>query len=163
MIAPIRIGRETELELAARDVVFRLRAALNRVLEAIIVSEIRDKLPNTDFLSRTLHDLVLAYAAADIGGGQTMLINVSPKLQGELADWAVDMMHKHAQEAGMRIDLQGTLESAGFEYTVKGATVEVTLQSVTESICELVSPRIREVIEQANGDSQEPTSQEQSQ
>ena len=59
-----------------------------------------------------------------------------------------------ARETGMTIDLQGTLEAAGFEYTLSGATVEVTLRSVTESICELVGPRLREIIDKAVGDLQ---------
>lgn len=144
---------KTELELAARDVVLRLRSALGRALEAIVTAEVKKELPNSDFVSRTLHDLILMYAAADIEHRQTMNINVSPELQEQLADWALEMMHKHAQ-AGMSIDLQGTLEAAGFEYTLSGPTVEVTLRSVTESICELIGPRLREIIDKAIGDLQ---------
>jgi V/A-type H+-transporting ATPase subunit E len=144
----------TELELAARDVVLRLRSALGRALEAIVAAEVKKELPDSDFVSRTLHDLVLMYAAADIEHRQTMSINVSPELRGQLTDWALEMMHKHARETGMTIDLQGTLEAAGFEYTLSGATVEVTLRSVTESICELVGARLREIIDKAVGDLQ---------
>ncbi len=141
---------KTELELAARDVMLRLKSSLNKALEAIIAGEIKETLPQSDFISNTLHDLVLAYAAADIEHSGRMKINVSPKLQEQLADWAMDMMHKHAnEEVGMAIDLKGTLKASGFEYTVTGATVEVTLESVTETICELVSPRLRKVIDQA--------------
>ncbi len=140
---------KTELELAARDVMLRLKSSLNKALEAIIAGEIKETLPQSDFISNTLHDLVLAYAAADIEHSGRMKINVSPKLQEQLADWALDLMHKHANEAGMAIDLKGTLKASGFEYTVTGATVEVTLESVTETICELVSPRLRKVIDQA--------------
>lgn len=145
---------KTELELAARDVVLRLRSALRRALEAIVAAEVKKELPNSDFVSRMLHDLIVMYAAADIEHTQTMNINVSPELQEQLADWALEMMHKHTRETGMSIDLQGTLEAAGFEYTLSGATVEVTLRSVTESICELVGPRLREIIDKAIGDLQ---------
>ncbi len=143
---------KAELELAARDVVLRLRSALGRALEVIVAAEIKKELSDSDFVSRTLHDLVLTYAAADAEHKQTMNINVSPELQEQLADWALEMMHKHAQETGMSIDLQGTLETAGFEYSGSGATVEVTLRSVTESICELVGPRLREIMDKAVGD-----------
>lgn len=145
---------KTELELAARDVLLRLRAGLERALEAIVAAEVKEKLPDSDFVSRTLHDLVLMYAAADIEQRGAMKINVSPELQGQLAEWALQMMHRHAGEAGMTIDLKGTLKAVGFEYEVSGATVEVTLQSVTESICELVSPRLREIIDKAVADLQ---------
>ena len=43
-------------------------------------------------------------------------------------------------------ELAGTLKEAGFEYTVGGATVEVTLSSVVESLSEMVSPALRDIL-----------------
>jgi len=142
---------KSELDLAARDVVLRLQKALGRAMRALIAYELKDALPNVDFLSQTLHDLVLLYAKADIAGDRLMKINVSPELQGQLADWAIRQMAHEAGQVGLRIDLKGTLETAGFEYQISGGTVEVTLDSVVESVSELVGPRLREVIEQAVG------------
>ena len=62
------------------------------------------------------------------------------------------LMAQKAKEAGMTIDLKGSLSAAGFEYNVSGATVEVTLESVVESISELVSPHLAKVIDAAVGD-----------
>ncbi len=143
---------QSELELAARDIVLRLRTALRRALEAILTAKVKDKLQDSDFLSRTLHDLVLLYASADVGREETMKINVSPEVQGQLAEWALKELARHAEQAGMGIDLKGSLETAGFEYTVSGATVEVTTESVVELLGELISLRMKEVIDKAVGD-----------
>lgn len=142
----------TDLELAARDVILRLQSALQRTLEAIMGESIADELPKADFLSKTLHDLVLMYARADIEHKGTMKINVSPELHSQLADWALKEMTNHARQAGMTIDLKGTLDAAGFEYNVTGATVEVTKDAVTELLSDLVSPRLRKLLTKAAGD-----------
>lgn len=140
-----------ELNLAARDVVLSLRAALGRSLTAILTAEARDTLSDSDFLANTLHDLILTYAKADIDRSGRIEVNVSPELQAKLADWAIEEISRKAAEAGMSVDLKGTLSSAGFEYTISDATVEVTPESVVETLSELVSPRLREVIETAAG------------
>ncbi len=145
---------KSELELAARDVILRLREALGRALEAILAARVKEKLSDGEFLSQTLHDLVMLYAKAEIGRKETMTINVSPELQSKLADWALKEMTQKAQEADMGIDLKGSLSAVGFEYQISGATVEVTLESVVEALSELVSPRLREVIDKAAGDFQ---------
>ena len=143
---------KTELELAARDVILRLKEALDRALRAVLFAESKAKLSDSDFLSSTLHDLILLYAKADIERTGRMKIDVSPEMQGKLADWAVREMTKKAEAAGMSIDLKGSLAGAGFEYNVSGATVEVTPDSVVELISELVSSNLREVIDKAIGE-----------
>ena len=140
---------KTELDLAARDVVLRLREALEKALEAVLAESLKGKLANADFLARTLHDLVLLYAKADIERTGSMEINVPPELQEALTSWALKEMTKKAEESGMTIDLKSTLSTRGFEYSVSGATVEVTLESVIETISEMVSPYLAEVVEQA--------------
>ena len=54
---------------------------------------------------------------------------------------------------GIKMDLRGTLAGAGFEYTVAGATIEVTLDSVVETLTSLVGPELRKVLESAATDS----------
>ena len=92
-----------------------------------------------------------------------MQINVSPQTQSELADWALQEMTARAAEAGMSIDLRGTLSTAGFEYEVTGGTVEVTVESVVETLSEMVSPQLRQMVQQAAGDFQTGSDQTESQ
>ncbi|MHC4294926.1 MAG: hypothetical protein ACYSTL_05015 [Planctomycetota bacterium] len=142
---------QTELELAARDVIARLKDSLSRVLEAVLFAKTKQKLSESDFLSTTLHDLILLYAKADIERKHSMKIGVSKEMRSKLAKWAMSEMTKKAEAAGISIDLKASLSGAGFEYSVNGATVEVTPESVVETISELVSPHLREVIDKAIG------------
>jgi len=152
-----------ELQLAARDVVLRLQTALVGALQAVLTAKVKQQLPDSEFLSHTLHDLVLEYAKADVEHKQRMQINVSPQTQSELADWALQEMTARAAEAGMSIDLRGTLSTAGFEYEVTGGTVEVTVESVVETLSEMVSPQLRQMVQQAAGDFQTGSDQTESQ
>jgi hypothetical protein len=58
------------------------------------------------------------------------------------------------ENIGIHMDLQGTLAAAGFEYSASGATIEVTLDSVVETLGALVGPELRRVLESAVTDTQ---------
>jgi vacuolar-type H+-ATPase subunit H len=140
---------QTELQLAARDTVLRLRDAIGRAIRAVLAAGTSEKLSDPQFLSRLLSDIVLQYVQADIAGKVAFKINVSHQVQEQLAAWALERMHR----GDVSLDLKGTLAEAGFEYQVGGANVEVTLTSVVDALADLVSPALREVIEQAVADS----------
>lgn len=139
----------TDLNLAARDAVLQLRHALAGILKAVLSQAIKQNLANEDFLCKLLHDLVVQYAQADIERRGSMEIHVAPELREKLCKWALGEMTRKAGEAGMTIDLKGSLAKAGFEYNVTGATVEVTLDSVTETLAKLVNPALSEIIRKA--------------
>lgn len=139
----------SEMDLAARDVILKLRDALDRALAAVLEKATTKVLVNDEFLANTLHDLVMLYAKADIAGNQRIEINISSELQGKLADWAMKEISSKAEESGISIELLGSLAGAGFEYSVSGATVEVTPESVVEVLKDMVNPRLREIIDSA--------------
>ncbi len=143
---------KSELQLAARDLVLRLRDALTGALEQVIQAGAGKTLEDVDWLGKTLHDIVMLYAKSDLEGTNELRIRVEPEVRDQLVDWAireigqqkVDETREH-----IRLDLKGTLNQAGFEYTAQGATVEVTISSVAESLRELIAPALREMIDQA--------------
>jgi len=139
----------SDLELAARDVLAELREALSRALTAVLTRASREVLTDREFLASTLHELILEYAKADIERDAVMQIDVSAELREKLADWAIAEFQAKAEEAGISVDLKGTLNTAGFEYKVSGATVEVTLESVVERLSELVTPQLRQILDAA--------------
>jgi hypothetical protein len=49
-----------------------------------------------------------------------------------------------------KINLHSQLKDAGFEYSISAGTVDMTASSVAEVLSELVSPRLKEVIDQAD-------------
>ena len=140
----------TELELAARDAVGKLRDALGKALGAVLAGGVREKLDDEDFIGEALHEIITAYGQAELEGKKSIRINVPEPMRQKLVQWAI--AHVGSDNLGgehITIDLMGTLNQAGFEYTVAGATVEVTVDSVVEVLTDLVGPAVREILETA--------------
>ena len=144
----------TELQLAARDAVLRLQDTLAGSLKAVLTQPVKDQLEKTDFLASLLHDIVMQYARADSDHTDTIKINVSDEQFKKLSEWAIGELHKAAEGSGASINLRGKLTQAGFEYTVSGSTVEVTTESVVETLGELVGPQLREMLAQSGKNGQ---------
>ena len=141
---------KTQLDLAARDTVLRLRDALNRALAAVIARGGEAGLKDAAFLKEVLRELVMLYARRDVAGGSDITVNVTPELHGAIADWAMRELRTAAGGApGISVELTKSLAQAGFEYTVEGATIEVTLSSVASMLSELVAPELRATIDRA--------------
>jgi len=140
---------KTEMELAARDTVLRLREALSGVLREVLAAGVKGPLTSPEFLKGLLYDIVLQYVQADLGDKATFRINVAPEMRQKLAEWAMQHLRQKADLKGISIDLKGTLAEAGFEYQVDGANVEVTQSAVVEALTDLVNPTLREMIERA--------------
>lgn len=147
---------KTELSLACRDAILRLQEALTRTLSAILMHDVREPLADSEFLGRLLHDIVMLYVKSDCEQRETLKINVAPEMREKLISWALQEIGKEAvEQVRPSIDLKGTLADAGFEYTHGDSTVEVTRESVVETLMDLVGPALREVLREA---AQEPES-----
>jgi V/A-type H+-transporting ATPase subunit E len=142
----------TEIQLAARDTILTLRDTLSNAIAAVIQQGTNEALSDVDFLGKILHDIVTNYAKSDLEGTDRIEIRVKPELRDQLVDWALREIGRDKVEETRKhigIDLKGTLSQAGFEYSCAGATVEVTLDSVVEILKQMVSPKLREVVDQA--------------
>jgi vacuolar-type H+-ATPase subunit E/Vma4 len=140
----IRAKAFEDLELAVRDAVLKLRDTLSRALGAILTAPVNEQLSSADFLKQLIHDVVVQYAAAERAGAGAVHINVSEEMKDQLGQWALGELKKAAEGAG-GVDLQATLKQAGFEYRVSGGgTVEITRESVAETLQELVGAALRE-------------------
>lgn len=137
----------TELKLAARDTTLRLREALQRGLQAALANRVRDELTDTKFIGTLLHEIILTYAKDLHERREVMTVNVSPEKHEKLKQWALDEISQQTVE-GIRgvFNLRATLAEAGFEYTISGRTVEVTTESVTAALAELLSPALRKLL-----------------
>jgi len=140
---------QAELRLAARDTVLRLKSALEQGLQAVLTRGAEQTLSDPQFLAKLLHDLCLEYGRADVERKGRIIINLRPDLRDQLLDWALQEISEKAQAFGMTIDLKGTLKEAGFEYRVSDAKVEITVTSVAETLGEMLSPKLREMVDQA--------------
>jgi len=128
-----------------------LRETLCRSLNAVIAQGTKDVLCDLDFLGRTLHDIVMLYAKADLERKLHIDINVPGEIRQDLKSWALkELGAKAIAEVRPSFDLKGSLQQVGFEYSVgDGGTVEVTLESVVDLLSRLVTPALRDVLAQA--------------
>ena len=145
----------TELELAARDAVGKLREALGRAVRAVMAAGAKAKLEDEAFVGQALHEIITQYVRAELEGERTFRINVPEEMRQKLVDWAIAHVGSGRLDSEhITIDLKGTLAQAGFEYNATGATVEVTVESVVEALAGLVSPALREILNQAMSQSE---------
>jgi len=148
----IRARTETELRFAARDTLARLQETLNSALRAVLFPPVREKLEDSDFLPELIRDVVLRYAEQDARGQEPIAVEIwqqVPEEQRErLAKWLLDAFSQRNKTA-RAVDLRATLADAGFEYTIRDGTVEVTADSLVESLAEIVAPNVRKLIAEA--------------
>ncbi|MEJ2184733.1 MAG: hypothetical protein P8Z36_02240 [Gemmatimonadota bacterium] len=142
---------DAELRLAGRDALLQLRSTLDAALAVILRGAAAKELNNPAVVGDLLREAVAAYAGADAAGRSGMEIRVSRDLSDELADWGMKELG-HALKDGGAVDLHATLADAGFEYRIGGSTVEVTPDAALEKLKELVSPRLRDLLNDTTKD-----------
>ncbi|NQT72417.1 MAG: hypothetical protein HQ553_06545 [Chloroflexi bacterium] len=140
----------TEMELAARDATLKLRDSLEKALQAVLTGLVESQLNDAEFLRGLIQSIVSRYLEAEIESYAPMKISVSPEMHKQLTDWAIEKLRISAIDDTSGIDLKGELRQAGFEFSLHGATIEVTKDSIVDTLMQLVSPSLREVIRQAN-------------
>jgi V/A-type H+-transporting ATPase subunit E len=143
-------GRE-ELALAARDVLLQVRRAVTQALEAVLKRAAAGVMDDKDFLLKLLHDVVVQYARKDAAGERPIEVKVGDDVLEAATAWAARAIAAEGQDADSRVRLKGALEEAGFEYSAGGGKVEVTADSVAAVLTQMISPRLRELIDQASG------------
>ena len=147
---------QTELNLAARDTTAKLRDALSTMLNELLAKAAKVTLSDTEVLGTILHDIVVMYAEADIKGKDLVKIKVSADIRQKLIDWAIrELGNEVVDRRRAHIELTGNLKQAGFEYSVHEGTIEVTPESVVETLSDIVTPALREVLAGASEESQE--------
>ena len=143
---------QTELELAARDAILKLRESIGRALSAMLAQKIEKKLSNPDYLGEILREVITTYAEADAKQLSLMEINVSEEMRNRLNDNVLKDLFLNLGEKQDKIALKTTLSKAGFEYKIRGATVEVSPDSLSELISEMVSPALQKNLDKFIGD-----------
>jgi vacuolar-type H+-ATPase subunit H len=148
----IRARTETELRLAARDTLGRLQEALSSALRAVLFPAVRETLADSEFLAGLVRDVVLRYAQRDAAFEGPIAIHVSEQVPEEhrrrLMDWILAAFSQRGRTAPA-VDLRATLAEAGFEYTIRDGTVEVTADSLVDALAEIVAPDVRRLVAEA--------------
>lgn len=149
---------QTDLQLAARDTVARLREALSQAITQVLAQGVEQALAKPQFLQELIRDIATRYAEADAARSGRMTINVAEPMRQQLANWAIATFHKGEKDKdGFSVDLHGTLAGAGFEYQVADGTVEVTPESVVQVLSEIVTPELRRLLSEATQETADVT------
>lgn len=140
---------QTELDLAARDSILKLRETISQILSSMLTRKIDRHFSNADYLGRIIQEVIVAYAKSDAAQQAFMEINISDTVDGTFKNRIINDIFQNIDQEHVSIKFQTTLSKAGFEYTIDGATVEVSPESVAELISEMVGPVLRERIDRA--------------
>ncbi len=140
----------SELDLAVRDVVLRVREEFGNAVWALLSHEVSKPLSDTEFLANLIRDVVGCYAQSDARPDEQIEIRVNPEAMTAITDWAVKYLSdENTEQAKAHMDLKGTLKGIGFEYCVAESTVEMTVESIVAVLKEQVTPHLREVLDRA--------------
>jgi len=145
----VRQRTQTELQLAARDTVLKLRDTLAKVVGGVLAAGVQSKLDDPEFLGNLLKDVVHQYAQADAAGKEQMEVRLSEDMQKKLLDWGLS--HIQGNQDKVQVDLKGTLAAAGFEYSISGGNVEMSQAALVAALRELISPKLQQLLDEAVG------------
>jgi V/A-type H+-transporting ATPase subunit E len=138
---------QTELELAVRDSILKLRETIGNILSAMLIRKVEKNLSDADYLEKIIREVITAYARADAEKQPFMEINISGELSDKLNEGILKEFFQNMGEGQEKITMLSTLSKAGFEYKIDGATVEVSSESVSELIAEMVGPRLQKILD----------------
>jgi vacuolar-type H+-ATPase subunit E/Vma4 len=149
-----------ELELAVRDAILRLGESLGRVLSVMLARRVEKKLSEPDYMGKVVREIIIAYAKADARQEPQIEINIQKKMRDKMHSSALKDLFRNLHGDQDKLDLKYTLSKAGFEYKIHGATVEVSPDSISELISEMVNPDLHEIIADVVGKMNEKSSNE---
>jgi vacuolar-type H+-ATPase subunit E/Vma4 len=138
-----------ELELAVRDAILKLGESLSGVLSVMLARKVEKKLSDPDYIGEITREVIIAYAKADARQAPRIEINISKKMRDKLDDGAFEDLFQNLQGDQDKLALKSTFSKAGFEYKIHGATVEISPDSVSEMLSEMVNPDLQEIITDA--------------
>ena len=142
---------QNELELAVRDAILKLGESLGHVLSVMLARRVEKKLSEPDYIGEIMREVIIAYAKADARQEPRIEINIPKKMRDKLNDSALKDLFRNLHGDQDKLALQFTLSKAGFEYKIHGATIEVSPDSVSELLSEMVNPAIQEIIDNVVG------------
>jgi len=142
---------QTELELAVRDGILKLRESLGRTLSVLLARRLEEKLSEPDYLADIVREVVRTYAKADAELQAPIEINLSEEMRDQLDEGVFNDLSRVLGEGENHPDLRATFTKAGFEYKIRSATVEVSPESVADLLSEMVGPALREIVDRVAG------------
>ena len=140
---------DSSLELATRDALLALKEKLSQLLNALLAREVGNALGAEDTLASVLREVIPAYARTDTKAPASAEISVPENLKGKLLESTLKELVKTLKNQGIQAEVKSSLAQAGFEYKIEGSTVEVSTDSVTALLAEMIDPELRHILDSA--------------
>ncbi|HCO94204.1 MAG TPA: hypothetical protein DIU00_09670 [Phycisphaerales bacterium] len=145
----IKARMNSSLELAMRDAIFLLREKLSLQLKSILKLNIEKALNDEETLVNVLREVIPAYAKAGTENKTTTEINISKKTKSRLLETSLRELAHSLNNQNVQLDIGYNLAKEGFEYKIEGSTVEVSTDSVTSLLAEMIDPDLQQFLEKA--------------
>ncbi|NOR66912.1 MAG: hypothetical protein GQ528_06120, partial [Woeseiaceae bacterium] len=145
----IQARMNSSLELAARDAIYMLREKLGQQLAIMLKLNVEQALKDEDTLAHVLREVIPAYAKADAGNGLSAEINISKDLKSRLVESTLRELAHSLKKQNAQINVAHNLAKAGFECKIEGSTVEVSTESVTALLADMIDPELQQFLEKA--------------
>lgn len=145
----IKSRMDSSLELATRDALLTLKEKLSQLLNSLLAREVGKVLSQEETLASVLREVIPAYAKADSQASVSAEIVVPEKLKGKLLESTLKDLVKTLKNQGIQADVKNSLAQAGFEYKIEGSTVEVSTDSVTALLSDMIDPELRHILDSA--------------
>jgi V/A-type H+-transporting ATPase subunit E len=145
----VKVRMNSSLELAVRDIIFLLREKLSQQLKAILKSNVEKALKDEETLVHVLREVIPAYAKADAENKLSTEINISSDLKSRLLETSLRELAHSLNNQNVQLDVGYNLANEGFEYKIEGSTVEVSTDSVTSLLAEMIDPGLQQFLETA--------------
>ena len=146
----IKSRMNSSLELATRDAIYMLREKLSLQLKNLLQLDVEKTLKDEETLANILREVVPAYAKADAGIKQNTEINISSDLKSRLLEGTLRELKHSLKEKNVEVDVKYNLVKAGFDLKIQGSTVEVSTESVTALLAEMIDPELQQFLEKAS-------------
>jgi len=145
----IKSRMDSSLELATRDALLALKEKLSQLLNALLAREVDKALSSEDTLASVLREVIPAYAKTDTKASVSAEIAVPETLKGKLLESTLKDLVKALKNQGIQAEVKNSLAQAGFEYKIEGSTVEVSTDSVTGLLADMIDPELRHILDSA--------------
>ena len=148
----VKVRMNSSLQLAVRDTIFLLREKLSQQLKAILKSNIEKALNDEETLVHVLREVIPAYAKAHTKNKLTTEINISEKTKSRLLETSLRELAHSLKNQNVQLDINYNLAQEGFEYKIEGSTVEVSTDSVTSLLADMIDPGLQQFLVKAAND-----------
>ena len=145
----VKARMNSSLELATRDAIYLLREKLGQQLSIMMNVNVEKALNDEETLSQILREVIPVYARADVENKLTTEINIPQNLKSRLVESTLRELAHSLKDQNVQVNAKHTLAKSGFEYKIEGSTVEVSTESVTALLSEMIDPELQQFLEKA--------------